>query len=223
MEIFLIRHADPDYKNDTITPEGHRQALALAESFRSDRPDVLYSSPMGRAIQTQSYLAQMAELTPVILEWLHELDGGCVDGDAAWEHHGHDFLSNGRFSSPQSWWVDHPRFEFLKSSYEKVSQGFDELMRKHGYEKQKNLYKINKPCAAKIALVCHKGTILTLLAYLLHWSLPLIYIHGEIHPTGVTRLLWKENSDGYAVPKLIRLNDTSHLSPLRFEKTSASL
>ncbi len=29
MRLYIIRHADPDYPNNTITPEGHLEAQAL--------------------------------------------------------------------------------------------------------------------------------------------------------------------------------------------------
>lgn len=31
MRLYIIRHAEPDYENDTITAEGHKQAEALAK------------------------------------------------------------------------------------------------------------------------------------------------------------------------------------------------
>ena len=31
MRLYIIRHADPDYKNDTITVFGHKDAQALAK------------------------------------------------------------------------------------------------------------------------------------------------------------------------------------------------
>ena len=33
MRIYIIRHADPDYDNDTLTSVGHRKAVALAEKL----------------------------------------------------------------------------------------------------------------------------------------------------------------------------------------------
>ena len=37
MEILLIRHGDPDYPNDTLTPKGHDEAARLAR-FLADTP-----------------------------------------------------------------------------------------------------------------------------------------------------------------------------------------
>lgn len=35
MRLYIIRHADPDYPNNTITPEGHLEAQALAKRLSS--------------------------------------------------------------------------------------------------------------------------------------------------------------------------------------------
>ena len=43
----------------------------------------------------------------------------------------------------------------------------------------------------------------------LHWPLPLSYIHLGCDPTSVTELHWEEH-EGYAVPRATRINDTSH-------------
>lgn len=49
MEIILIRHGDPDYANDTLTPRGHEEAKKLAR-FLADKPiDAIFQSPNGRA------------------------------------------------------------------------------------------------------------------------------------------------------------------------------
>jgi probable phosphoglycerate mutase len=34
MRLLIIRHAEPDYKNNTITPAGHQEARALAQHLR---------------------------------------------------------------------------------------------------------------------------------------------------------------------------------------------
>ena len=56
MEIMLIRHANPDYANDTLTPIGHEEAKRLAQ-FLADKPvDIIFQSPNGRADQNYSFL-----------------------------------------------------------------------------------------------------------------------------------------------------------------------
>lgn len=68
-ELWLIRHGDalpgPDevvldglYSSQALSDLGRRQALALAERLRVDRPHAIYSSPIRRAYQTAQPTAQ---------------------------------------------------------------------------------------------------------------------------------------------------------------------
>ena len=52
--------------------------------------------------------------------------------------------------------------------------------------------------------------ILTLLADVLHWALPMVFVSLHVHPTGVTRLEMLEQ-DGFAYLKALAINDLSHL------------
>ena len=58
MRLFIIRHADPDYPNHTITAAGHLEARALAKRMQRLGPDRIYHSPLGRAIDTMRYTAE---------------------------------------------------------------------------------------------------------------------------------------------------------------------
>ena len=53
MILYIIRHADADYKNDTITPAGRLKAEALARRMKSYGLDRIYCSPLGRAQGTK--------------------------------------------------------------------------------------------------------------------------------------------------------------------------
>src|SRR5688572_26201527 len=76
MRLFIVRHADPDYPNNTITPAGHLEARALAERFKKLGLDRIYASPLGRAVHTMQYTADALNMTGSIEEWTAEL-GHC--------------------------------------------------------------------------------------------------------------------------------------------------
>jgi broad specificity phosphatase PhoE len=48
MRWYLVRHADPDPPRDALTPQGEREAEALAERMAVERIDHLHSSTTGR-------------------------------------------------------------------------------------------------------------------------------------------------------------------------------
>ena len=58
MKIYLIRHGDPDYENDTITPQGHKEARALVAYLKNEGIGRIFSSPRGRAQDTAAYTAR---------------------------------------------------------------------------------------------------------------------------------------------------------------------
>ena len=60
MKILIIRHAEPDYENNTITEKGWREAKMLAERLAKLPISEVFVSPMGRAQHTaQPYLENL--------------------------------------------------------------------------------------------------------------------------------------------------------------------
>ena len=211
MEILLIRHGDPDYENDTITELGHFEAKLLADQLMRGTLDAIYVSPMGRAQATMRYTADALGIEPVTLDWLSEVRASRVYERAPWEVPGIYVLANPILPDSCSW-REEPLFGAdFAPHHDCIAQGFDEVLRAHGYEKAGHLYRVVRGSDERIAFFCHKGTTLTLLSYLLHWPLPLLFPHCQISPTGVTRLLWRE-TDGWAVPQMLVMNDLSHLA-----------
>ena len=213
MEVILVRHADPDYANDTITETGHREAQALAAHFQDTRIDVLYASPQGRAQATAHYTATAKRLEPITLDWLRELNGNWEGNRWSWNVSGAENLSSGRLPQVDTWAEEAPYGPLMFPQYESLAHSFDDLLAEYGYVKDELRYRVETPTDTTIACFCHAGVILTLLSYLLHWPLPLVYSHLSYDPTGVTRLRWVEDG-GYAVPKVKTLNDLAHLSRL---------
>ena len=76
MRILIIRHGDPDYKNDTLTEKGHREAALLAARYGKEKIDHFYSSPLGRARHTCDYVAKAHGRENDIIEqsWLKEFN-----------------------------------------------------------------------------------------------------------------------------------------------------
>lgn len=55
MKLLLIRHGDPDYTIDSLTPKGHIEAEELAERLAAMDIKGYYTSPLGRAQKTAEY------------------------------------------------------------------------------------------------------------------------------------------------------------------------
>ena len=73
MELWIVRHGDPDYKNDTLTEKGVVEAKLLAEKLPKYDIKAFYVSPLGRAQKTASYTLEKMNRTAETLPWLREL------------------------------------------------------------------------------------------------------------------------------------------------------
>ena len=208
MDIIFKRHGDPDYANDTLTPKGHEEAKLLAK-FLADRPiDAIFQSPNGRAQHTCEYTAKMKGIKPVTLEWLREV--GIKRGELyLWNAPGPLFLSDPSLPEYEICLEPDGEMPEGKAQFEKVSKGFDEIMASFSYVKKGHLYKVESQNNKTIAFFAHHGVIVTLLSYLLHWPLPMIFVHTRIDPTGLTLLTMAEH-EGFAQPKMITFNCLTH-------------
>ena len=72
MLFFLIRHGDPIYNPDSLTPLGHRQAEAVAKRLALYGVDRVYSSTSNRAHQTSLPTCEILKKEPELLEWCRE-------------------------------------------------------------------------------------------------------------------------------------------------------
>ena len=70
MKIVIVRHAEPDYENDTLTSKGFREAKILGEYYEHEKLDCIYSSPLPRAKYTAEALA--GKLPIHYKDWLIE-------------------------------------------------------------------------------------------------------------------------------------------------------
>ena len=79
MKILIIRHAEPDYENNTITEKGWREAHMLAERLAKLPISDVYVSPLGRAQHTAQPYLELTGKSAQTLDWLHEFRGRVWD------------------------------------------------------------------------------------------------------------------------------------------------
>ena len=209
MEVLLVRHGDPDYANDALTEHGIVEAQLLAASLTELPIDRIYASPLGRAQATAAPTAEAKGLVPITLDWLRER--GIKRGPVyLWEAPGTMFLREEALPGPHDWFLDGGAMPEGAEQFARVRAGFDELMGSLGYAREGHGYRIVRHSEERVALFCHKGVIMTMLADVLHWPLPALFVSLQIHPTGVTRLEMVEEGT-FAHWKALAINDLSHL------------
>ncbi len=72
MIFYYIRHGDPVYRPDSLTPLGTRQAEALAKRLALYGVDKIYSSTSNRALMTARPTCELLKMEPELLEFAHE-------------------------------------------------------------------------------------------------------------------------------------------------------
>ena len=163
MEILLIRHGDPDYANDSLTERGIIEARQLADALSRVPIDDLYVGPLGRAQATCAQTAEAKDIAPITLDWLRER--GIKRGPVyLWEAPGEMFLGADELGTQNNWFEADGEMPEGREQFERVRAGFDGLLRSYGYVRQGHGYRVENGSDKRIALFCHKGVILTLLA-----------------------------------------------------------
>lgn len=217
MKLLIIRHGDPDYAIDSLTPVGWEEARLLAERMAKLDVNAFYVSPMGRAQDTASLTLQKLGRTAETLPWLHEFRAQVSKPNkpqpgVAWDWLPQDWTAEPRFYSLEDWTkpTAYEQADVARLAKE-VADGLDALLAKHGYRRDGNLYLAERPNEDTIVLFCHFGVECVMLGHLLGIS-PVLLWHGACAaPTSVTTLTTEERREGIAYFRMNAFGDTSHL------------
>ncbi len=218
MKLLIIRHADPDYSIDSITPKGKTEAQCLAEKLEKTKIDYFYSSPLGRAKDTAMYtLQKKGRKLDAIYDWLEEFPPriqrpDCEHDKGVWDWLPSHWTKEERFYSKDEWYnVDVMKEGSVKEAYRKVTDGLDALLEKHGYVRDGNVYRVEKPNNDVLAIFCHFGLECVLLSHLIGAS-PMVLWHGFCAPpSSVTTVYTEERRKGTASFRISGFGDISHL------------
>lgn len=217
MRLYIIRHADPDYPNNTITPEGHLEAQALARRLAKHGLDRIYASPLGRAIDTMRYTAELLGMPHEIEEWTQELNHLKLEDTpygrlSHWDLPGEVIRSQEPLPTHDSWKeLSYYAGTESPETYAYLKEHSDEFLKRQGFERSGGKYRILRKSQDQVAVFCHGGFGLTWLAHLLELPLSLVWAGFWMPPSSVTTILFDERSDEWATPRCIGFGDVSHL------------
>ena len=207
MLLYIIRHADPDYGNDTITEFGWKEARALADWFRDIPLDRIYTSPAGRAIDTAKPMLEVKGMTSEILPWAEESGDYMAANDMSPEtdceftfsvREGvHNFKD---FRGPA-------RMERINSAMTQA----DQFLESCGYRRHGLFYDIVNPNDESIAVFCHGGFGTAWIGHLLGFSAGLMWPGITLNTSAVSTIVFFNDEQGYVRPKLRRLNEVAHI------------
>ena len=147
MKLMFVRHAEPDYKHDSLTLKGHREAQLL--SLRLAKLDVrdFYASPLGRAQETARYTLERTHRTAETLPWLAEFRGRSIDPETGAERIPWDYKPRLWQGHPLLYDVNHWtedelfRVGTVDAIWRETQAGMDALLSRYGMTREGHLYR----------------------------------------------------------------------------------
>jgi probable phosphoglycerate mutase len=230
MRILLIRHAEPDYSIDSLTPKGWTEAELLSQRLVKVPVRDFFVSPLGRAKDTASLTLKKLNRTAETLPWLHEFRGTVPDPETgekrwiAWD------------LKPRIWsdypgimdyrtWIDAPVFDHtnVREIWKETTDGVDELLGRYGFRKDGPVWLCDHNEDFTLALFCHFGISMAVLGYLTDIS-PMILWHRVLcMPSSVSEVVTEERIKGEAAFRITKLGDLTHLEAAGENRSTAGL
>ncbi|MBR4072683.1 MAG: histidine phosphatase family protein [Clostridia bacterium] len=222
MILFYIRHGDPIYNPDSLTPLGKRQAEALAKRLAIYGIDKVFCSTSNRAIETAKPTCELLKLEPELLDFCNE---GHAWNDLTVEaEHGKQWVFHNRkyrlamtdvcADGKSHEWYKQPAFKDVdfKKGLDRITAESDKWLLSLGYRhiKKSGRYEVVEPNEKRIALFAHQGFGLAFLSCILDIPYNIFSNHFDFGHSSMTVIEFKNEGD-IAIPKVLTLSSDSHL------------
>lgn len=242
MRLIFIRHAEPDYSCDGLTEKGKKEAQLLGERVAKWKVDAFYCSPLGRAKDTAAPALTLLNTEAITLDWIREysypIHNPTHKGESVcWDFIPSDWADTPEMYTASDWLNIEPAVQndMLRTMYDKVINGIDDIIKDYGLIRHGNYYINTKPKNRRftstvvdmnkhianelpeddadpvLVFFCHFGVTALILSHLLNIPFPLLAQGTIIPPTGVTIVNSEERWDDQAYFRLQSLGDVSHL------------
>ena len=225
MLFYYIRHGDPIYDPDSLTPLGERQAESVAKRLALHGIDEIYASTSNRAILTARPTAEILKKEITELDFANESHAWRSFTIDAKNPDRKTFLFHSReakeaFRTPEcralgDRWYDHPEFSLDRDRYEqgveRVRRESDEFFESLGYKHLGNgKYEVVNHTSKRVALFAHQGFGMIFLPTIIGIPYSEFATRFDMTHTGVTVINF-EDEGGFAYPKILTLSNDSHI------------
>ncbi len=223
MLFFYIRHGDPTYNPDCLTPRGELQAKALAKRLGMYGIDKIFTSDSTRAVQTAKPTCELLNLPHTECSWINEWH--------AWEKLC-VFYEDGRrqyvFEDPASRrlfvsndvqklgynWGEHEAFRdtTIPQCHAEVQKHSDEFFASLGYRRdpERHVYIPENHTDERVAMFAHQAIGTVFLSCVLDMPYPQYATHFDMGHTGMTVIEFAPQ-EGVVIPRVLQLANDSHL------------
>ena len=223
MLFFYIRHGEPIYDPDSLTPLGHLQAQALAKRLARFGIDEIYASTSTRAQQTALPTAQLLNKEIISMDWCNERYASSElhvkvgeDDKFAWafqqEEYRRLFVSEEVRSMGRNW-INHPKLSRFEKGIKRISDETNAFFAKFGYVHDADngcYYYDGEDDNRRIALFAHQGFGLAFLSCVLDIPYPEFCTRFNLCHSSMTVIEFQANK-GIVVPRVLELSNDSHI------------
>ena len=217
MKILIVRHGEPNYEENTLTDKGFVEAKYLGEKLGKIKIDEIYSSPLRRSILTAKPTADLHSKEIVVLDWLTEFQGTCVDQTTGenvipWNQMPNSWVNKKEYYDIHTWeteaWINTGN---VSEKYDFVVKEFDKLLQQYGYYRENIIYKCEENSEKTIVIFCHFALGMVLISHLCGISPVMLWQTMFLPASSVTTFVTEERVKGEVVFKCMQMGDTSHL------------
>lgn len=218
MRIIFVRHGHPNYKDDCLTPLGHRHAEAAAIRLQDESVQKICASTCGRAIETANHIAAKHGLAVETFDFMREISWGGIHGESIpfgghpWDTADDMAQKSQTLMDPN--WAQIPPFSNNKicSQVEQVGKDFDIWLADFGYVREGEFYRVRRCNSDTIMMVSHGGSSSAVLSHLLNLPFPFVCNVIRSDFTSITVLQMDGSENSLISPKIEILTDARHIA-----------
>lgn len=224
MLFFFIRHGDPIYDPDSLTPLGHRQAEAAARRLAQYGLDTIFSSTSTRAYQTALPTAEVLKKPITQLDWANEshawMQLAVVNekGQRKWMFEDEDsrrLLRSPEIRAMDRSWYEHPAFAgtACKEGILRIQREADAFFASLGYRHaaEESGFVAENPTDERVALFAHQGFGLAFLSCVLDVPYPMLCTRFDMSHSHFTVIEFAGQKGDIVIPRVLTLSNDSHL------------
>ncbi|MBQ6551817.1 MAG: histidine phosphatase family protein [Lachnospiraceae bacterium] len=217
MRLLFVRHGEPNYRDDCLTPTGLKQAEACAKRLEHEGITKIYSSPMGRALETARFTSELLDLPIKQLDYMHEISWGSRDGSPL-PMDGHPWALASRLIEEGDWnfkddnWRNHPYFRnnLVMDYHDLIVDSIDEFLEKYGYERYGTRYFCHFLTDETPVIFSHGGSSGCAISHIINLPFPYFASIFEYWFTSIIVLEFPDKPGSIVYPRVRLFNDCAH-------------